>query len=253
METENSFGAVMIKRAVFFIFIIFQGVHKGVPLQPEDNLTFFYDVIEDSHGRTFEDKSIHVSYKQVHAIAFIGNWQKGGELGGVLFDQRKAAYSGYIRAREFDRSYQLATDQPLPAGFVAKLQLRLVHILEPEKPMDKTMLWVYGAGFDKYYGDAHYFSAVYYNDPRKSGRFSVLLSNTLATDEVSLKLALVPRSDGAIGYFAIVRYRWLILGYAYTRGFDFATFDRKVLSFGVSMPFDPLLRNKGSNDQNEVN
>ena len=227
-------------RAVLLLWTVLLALWGGHPLWAEDNVALIYDLIQDSNNRTFHDKSIYINYAQLYAIAFLGDWQQGGELGGYFFDRRKAAYSGYVRIREFDASYQLATEQPVSDGYVAKLQFRAVHISTPERPGDKRDLIVYGLGFDKYYGDYHYFSAIYYNDPRKSGRFSIVLSNTLAGPDRHLRLGLVPRSDGTVGYFANIRYKWLLLGYAFTREFDFAAFDRKVFTFAVTIPFDAL-------------
>lgn len=203
-----------------------------------DGVTLTGDFIGDSNDRTFLDKSIRIDYRQLHATGYLGNWQKGGEIGGYLLDQRRSAYDLLVRLRENDGTVSIGTDQVLTRGFVGKLQLRYIRIDEAEKPADRTNLWVYGAGFDKYYGDYHYFTAVYYNDPRESGRFSVVVSNTFATPNASLRLGVIPRSDGTRGYFATIKYHWLFFSYAYTREFDFATFDRRVLSLGVQIPFD---------------
>lgn len=220
-----------------FLAAVLLLIHAG-PALAFDGVTLTGDVIEDSNDRTFLDKSIRIDYRQLHATGYLGNWQKGGEIGGYLLDRRRSAYDLFVRLRENDRTVSIGTDQVLARGFVGKLQLRHVRIDEAEKPGDRTDLWVYGLGFDKYYGDYHYFTAVYYNDPREAGRFSVVMSNTFATPNGSLRLGVVPRSDGTRGYFASVKYRWLFLSYAYTREFDFATFDRRVFSLGVQMPFD---------------
>jgi len=211
-----------------------------MPALAKNDVSLTLDHIVDSNGRTFLDKSLYLSYEQLYGIAFLGNWQKGGEVGGYFFDARRATYSSYARFREFDASYQIATEQPLSDAYVAKLQFRAVHISKLENKGDPRNLTVFGLGFDKYYGDYHYLSAMYYNDPRESGRFSIVLSNTFATKASYLRLGLVPRSDGTTGYFTTLKYRWALLGYAFTREFDFATFDRKVFTFGLSLPFEAL-------------
>lgn len=220
------------------IFFAMPFILLVTPLFAKNSLTLFYDYVEDSNNRIFRDKTLYVNYKKIYAVRYISDWQEGWEIGGTWIDTRRGAYSSYIRIKEFDTSYQIATEQPLKQGFVAKAQLRFVHVSKPERLVDKTNLWVYGFGFDKYYGDYHYFSLLYSNDPRASDRFLVTISNTLATEHASVRVGFVPRSDGKNGYFSIIKYRWLILGYAQTREFDFATFDRKVFTFGLSIPFE---------------
>lgn len=210
----------------------------GMPCHAGDSVTLTYDYIKDSNDKTFHDKSIRIDYRQVYATGYLGNWQKGVEVGGYLLDQRKSSYGGYVRVRELDESYQISTEQVLTKGYVAKLQLRYIHIDEPERTSDKTNLLVYGLGFDKYYGDYHYLSAMYYNDPRKAGRFSLVISNTLATRDSNIRAGLIPRSDGTLGYFFMAKYHWVFLGYSFTREFDFSTFDRRDITFGLQVPFD---------------
>ncbi|MBI5746902.1 MAG: hypothetical protein HZA13_07855 [Nitrospirae bacterium] len=223
------------------LFLILVSLVLGLGIKPllaADGVTLVYDYIRDSNHKTFLDKSIRIDYGQAYAIGFLGNWQKGGEVGGYFLDYRKSSYGSYVRIRELDESYQLSTEQVLTKGYVAKLQVRYIHIDEPEKPTDKKNLFVYGVGFDKYYGDYNYLSAMYYNDPRESGRFSLIISNTFATKNSYLRLGITPRSDRTVGYFAITKYHWVFFGYSFTRDFDFATFDRRAVTFGLQIPFD---------------
>ena len=64
------------------------------------------------------------------------------------------------------------------------------------------------------------------------------ISHTFATQDASLRLGIVPRTDGTVGYFGLAKYHWLFAGYAFTREFDFSTLDRRVITFGVQIPFD---------------
>lgn len=226
------------RKALSFISFVIVFIFVSKALFAADGINMTYNYIKDSNDRIFHDKAIRIDYRQLYAVGYLGDWQRGGELGGYLLDSRRSSYDGYIRIREFDKTYHLGTEQVLREGYVAQFQIRYIHIDEPEKPDDRTDLFVYGLGFVKYYGDYNYFSAIYYNDPRKAGRFSVILSNTLATQNSSLRLGVVPRSDGTLGYFVVGKYRWFYMGYSYTREFDFATFDREVVTVGFQIPFD---------------
>lgn len=207
------------------------------PASAADQVTLTYGYIEDSNDKTFHDKTVWVDYRQVYVAAFLGNWQRGGEVGGYMKDDRKSVYGGYVRVREFDESCEIHTDQLLSGGYVAKALLRYIHVSDPETANEKTSLFVYGVGFDKYYGDYHYFSAVYYNDPRESGRFSVVVSNTWATEASLLRVGVVPRSDGSTGYFATVKHHRAFAGYSYFPKYDFSTFNRQFFTLGYQIPF----------------
>lgn len=206
-----------------------------------DSLTITNDYIidiKDGGDKTYNDTYIRLDYKQLYAVGFLGEWQHGFEIGGFIKDERMSAYSAMLRSRGNDQTYQVGTDQVLGMGFVGKVDLRYIHIEELEKTGDKHDLFVYGLGFDKYYGDYNYVTAVIYNDPRKSDRFSVVISNTLANQNSYLRLGVVPRSDGTLGYFGTIKYHWIVAGYAYTREFDFTTLDRKVFTLALQIPFD---------------
>ena len=225
---------------IFFIltFLILSPFHKAIAI---DSITINDDMIFDhlnDGNRSLNDKSLRIDIDPLYGTVYLGDWQRGVEAGGYLRDHRRSTYSGSFRLREQDHSILLGTDQVLGLGFVGKLETRFIHVKEPDPPGSKSDLLVYGIGFDKYYGDYHYFTAVYYNDPRKSGRFSVVISHTFATLNNSLRIGVVPRSDGKWGYFGIAKYHWLYLGYSFTRDFDFSTFDRQAVSLGAQIPFD---------------
>jgi len=214
------------------------------PLFAEDQVTFIFDYIEDSYKRVqnkndniYQDKAIRVDYKQIYGVAYLGNWQSGGEAGAYFKDKRNSVYGTKVRIKEYDESYQIYTDQVLSGGYVGKLIARYIHVSEPETVSEKTDLNVYGIGFDKYYGDYNYFTAVYFNDPRESGRYSVVISNTLANGRDFFRLGAVPRSDGKTGYFTTLKYKQFYVGYSFYPYFDFSTYDRKTLSVGYSVPF----------------
>lgn len=226
--------------AALFILLL-----SSPSLYAADQATFIFDYIEDSHEKVkgksddiYQDKVLRIDYKQVYGVAYLGNWQKGGEAGGYLKDSRKSVYGAWVRIKSDDESYQIYTDQVLSGGFVGKLLARHIHVSNPETANEKTNLNVYGVGFDKYYGDYNYFSAVYYNDPRESGRYSIVMSNTFATEKHYLRLGAVPRSDWKTGYFATVKYDRFFISYSYLPYYDFSTYNRTSVSFGYTMPLD---------------
>jgi len=211
----------------------------GSVLFAADQITITFDYIEDSYrdkDKIYQDKTVRVDYKQLYGVAYFGNWQRGGEAGAYLKDKRNSVYGGHVRIKENDESYQIYTDQVMSGGFVGKLVARYIHVSEPETD-EKTNLYVYGIGFDKYYGDYNYFSAIYFNDPREAGRYSVVISNTLATEKHYLRVGAVPRSDCKTGYFATVNYDRFFISYSYIPNYDFSTFDRRSITMGYRFTF----------------
>lgn len=216
----------------------------GSVLFAADQITLTFEYIEDSYDKTrdksdeiYQDKTVLVDYKQLYGVAYFGNWQRGGEVGGYLKDKRNSVYGGHVRIKENDESYQIYTDQVMSGGFVGKLVARYIHVSEPETDNEKTNLNVYGIGFDKYYGNYNYFSAIYFNDPREAGRYSVVISNTLATEKHYLRVGAVPRSDRKTGYFATVNYDCFFISYSYVPNYDFSTFDRRSITMGYRFTF----------------
>lgn len=227
------------------LFLSLLLIFKSANLFAADQVTLTFDYIEDSHEKVknrgediYQDKAIRIDYSQFYGVAYLGNWQKGGEAGAYLKDRRNSVYGAQVRIKENDESYQVYTDQVMPGGFVGKLVARHIHVTEPETANEKTNLNVYGVGFDKYYGDYNYFSAIYFNDPRESGRYSIVLSNTLATEKHYLRVGAVPRSDGKTGYFTTIKYNYFLISYSYLPYYDFSTYTRNSVTFAYIMPFD---------------
>jgi hypothetical protein len=205
-----------------------------------DGVTLTADHIVDNgvQRRSFLDKQIRLDYRRVFVAGFLGDYQKGGEIGGSILDRRRSAYSLTVRRREHDRMIQPGIEWVLGKGVVLKGEVRYIKVDEPESPITGDRLTVYGVGLDRYYGDYHYASLMYYTDPREGGRYSIILSNTWADLNRSLRLGLIPRSDRTVGYFMAARYHWLLIAYAYTREFDFTALDRRVATIGLQIPFD---------------
>jgi hypothetical protein len=205
-----------------------------------DGVTLTADHIVDNgvQRRSFLDKQIRLDYRRVFVAGFLGDYQKGGEIGGSILDRRRSAYSLTVRRRENDRMIQPGVEWVLGKGFVLKGEVRFIKVDEPEPPVTGDRLTVYGVGLDRYYGDYHYASLMYYTDPREGGRYSIILSNTWADLNRSLRLGLIPRSDRTVGYFLTARYHWLLIAYAYTREVDFTALDRRVATIGLQIPFD---------------
>jgi hypothetical protein len=201
-------------------------------------LTADYIVDEGAQRRSFLDKQIRLDYRRVFVAGFLGDYQKGGEIGGSILDRRRSAYSLTVRRRENDRMIQPGVEWVLGKGVVLKGEVRYIKVDEPEFPITSDRLTVYGVGLDRYYGDYHYASLMYYTDPREGGRYSIMLSNTWADLNRSLRLGLIPRSDRTVGYFLTARYHWLLIAYAYTREVDFTALDRRVATIGLQIPFD---------------
>ena len=231
----NRIGGLLI--SVLFMGV---GIVCETTVHAFDGVTLTADYIVDKgvQRRSYLDKEIRLEYRRVFVAGFLGDYQQGGEIGGSILDRRRSAYSLTVRRRENDRMIQPGIEWVLGSGFIIKGEVRFIKVDEPESPTTGDRLTVYGVGLDRYYGDYHYASLMYYTDPRESGRFSVILSNTWADLNHSLRVGLIPRSDRTIGYFITARYHWVLVAYAYTREFDFTALDRRVATIGLKIPFD---------------
>ena len=215
-------------------------ISYAVTVHAFDGVTLTADSIVDKGAQrhSFLDKQIRLEYRRVFVAGFLGDYQKGWEIGGSILDPRGSAYSLTVRRREHDRMIQPGVEWVLGQGVVLKSEVRFIEVDESEAPRTSDWLTVYGVGLDRYYGDYHYASLMYYTDPREGGRYSIILSNTWADLNRSLRLGLIPRSDRTVGYFMTARYHWLLIAYAYAREFDFTALDRRVATIGLQIPFD---------------
>ena len=117
------------------------------------SLTADYIVDEGAQRRSFFDKQIRLDYHRVFVAGFLGDYQRGGEIGGSILDRRRSAYSLTVRRRENDRTIQPGVEWVLDKGFVLKGEVRFIKVDEPEPPITSDQLTVYGVGLDRYYGE----------------------------------------------------------------------------------------------------
>jgi hypothetical protein len=230
-----------LNRLPFFILIVILGVNNvmafdGITL----NNDYIHDIQDGGTDRTFFDKSVRIDSRNFFLTGYLGDFQYGLESGFYIKDLRKSIFNAAVRIRTNNETYQFqaGTEQILGSAFVGRVEFRYIYLGELLPSDSRRNLFVYGLGIDKYYGDYHYFSATFFNDPRETGRFSVVLHNTLATRDSYMRLGIVPRSDGTLGYFGLVKYHWVYAGYAFTREFDFTRLDRHSVSFGLQVPFN---------------
>src|SRR3972149_117843 len=73
-------------------------------------LTADYIVDKGAQRRSFLDKQIRLDYRRVFVAGFLGDYQKGGEIGGSILDRRRSAYSLTVSRREHDRMIQPAVE-----------------------------------------------------------------------------------------------------------------------------------------------
>ena len=212
---------------------------KGAPAQdkPLGTVIIQWDHLVDSDDDTFEDFWGFLSYKQVHAQAWYGDFTKGGEVGGYLKDRRRSTYSALYRYRkDFDHVLQFDTEQILKNGFVAAGMLRNIHIPDPATE-DRHMIQV-GAGMDYYWGDYNFLSVRAISDPREGGRWSFVTSHRFQKDlSFYIQPGIVLHTDGSAGWFLQGRYKYFRWGAGKYDRFDFTDVDRTVYSAGLEWTY----------------
>ena len=190
------------------------------------------EYIDDSDGDTFHDPSLFVGYHSLHAQLWYGEFTKGIEVGTFLRDRRRSTYGFWYRFRDdFDHVVEANTEQIIGNGFVLFGALRYIRPI-PDSAKDKNLLEPI-VGFDKYYGNYHFFSCRAIRDPREATEYSFVISNRIAFEDKYVTLGIVPRTDGNTGYFVQAKWRWLRIGYGSFGRFDFTEVDRKTFNVGI--------------------
>lgn len=208
-----------------------------------------WEHLEDSNGQEFEDFSAFVSYKQVHAQIWGGEYTDGFQFGGYLRDHRKSTYAGLYRYRDdFDHVVQFDTEQVLPKGFVLAGMARLIRItdfeakeqaalISGEEIGGETQIQV-GAGFDRYWGDYNFLSFRAVNDSREAGRWSFIVSHRFQKDPgFYIQPGIILRTDGEQGWFLRGKIKMFVWSVGDFDRFDWADVDRTTYMAGVEIPF----------------
>lgn len=219
-----------------------------VPARPLGTAIIQWDHLVDSDDDTFEDFWGFLSYKQVHAQAWYGDFTKGGEVGGYLKDRRRSTYSGMYRYRkDFDHVVQFDTEQVLKKGFVAAGMLRGIHVIpDPVATClvdptacggDRNMIQ-FGGGMDYYWGDYNFLSVRAISDPREGGRWSFVTSHRFQPDpSFYIQPGIILHTDGSAGWFLQGRYKIFRWGAGKYDRFDFTEVDRTVYSAGLEWTY----------------
>lgn len=193
------------------------------------------EYIQESGGRTFNDPSLYYTHDRFHAQAWFGTLTKGVEVGGYTKDRRNSSYGAFYRFRDgFDHVLQVETEQVTGTkGVVFATGVRYIHTIPDEGARNMLQFHV---GADRYYGGYNFTSFRAISDPRRSGRWTFVISNRFARENSYLTVGLVPRTDGEIGYFVQAKRNQLYLGVGRYSRFDFT--DRNRTIFNVGWEFD---------------
>ena len=212
-------------------------VKPGAPA-PLGTAIVQWDHIIDSNDQTFEDFWGFLSYKQSHYQLWYGDFTKGAEIGGYLRDHRRSTYSAFYRYRkDFDHVLEIDTERILKKGFVAAVLLRGIHVIPDNAPDDQNMLQ-YGAGIDYYWGDYDFASFRVINDPRESGRWSLVGSTRLYRGpSIYVQPGLVKHTDGSTGWFVQGKFKMLRLSAGKYNQFDWTSVDRTIYSAGLEWTY----------------
>jgi hypothetical protein len=208
-----------------------------------------WEHLEDSNDMDYEDFSAFVSWKQVHAQVWSGEYTDGFQVGGYLRDRRKSTYAAFYRYRDdFDHVVQFDTEQVLKKGFVIAGMLRFIRIvdfgtkqqeaiLSGEDIGDEEQIQV-GAGFDWYWGDYNFLSFRAVNDPRDSGRWSFITSHRFQNEPAFyIQPGVILRTDGEQGWFLRGKIKMFVWSVGDFDRFDWTDVDRTTYMAGVEIPF----------------
>jgi len=221
--------AAVLAAAILPLLTAFVGPAWAGP--PPEQLIVQHEFIRESGGREFNDPSIFYSKERFHLQAWFGDLTKGVEIGGYKKSKRGSAYSAFYRFRDdFDHVLHLETEQLTGTkGVVFVLGARYIHALPDDGARNMGQVHI---GADRYYGDYNFTSFRAISDPRRSGRWTFVLSNRFASATSFLSIGIVPRTDGEVGYFLQAKRRHLLFGAGKYGRFDFTDRSRTIYSLG---------------------
>jgi len=228
------------------------------PAGKRGKYAFWWDHYRDSNDNDFDDFSFFMSYKQVYAQVWSGQYTDGIELGGYVKDHRKSSYGGFVRWRN-DRDYvaQFDTGQVMAHGLVWVGSLRYIHVIPDTVDNDADGIpddedgdgvpdpvpggqnqVQFGTGLDWYHGDYDFGTFRAISDPREGGRWTFQLSHRFYFGEpYYIEPGILPRTDGELNWFVrgkIKCFVWLIGDF---NQFDFTDVERKQVSLGLEFAY----------------
>jgi hypothetical protein len=187
----------------------------------------------------FTDTTFHCRWSQGHVAVTFGSFAAGLQAGGYVRDGRGSAYAILARRRQegavHDTALEIETNQVLGQA-VATVALRG---LWPDRPEDEPFLLAPALGFELYYGSFSFASARLVRDPRPGTGSSFRLANRLGGERGHLEVVLAPRTDGVVNWSIGVRWKYVVVGWARERDFDFSRLDRRVVSLGFHIDLTP--------------
>ena len=213
---------------------------KETPYPPgkRGKYVFWWDHYKDSNDQTYDDFSAFVSYKQVYAQVWSGEYTDGVEVGGYVRDHRKSTYGGFYRWRDgFDHVLQFDTGQVLSRGLVWVGSVRYIRVI-PDDPEGGTNQVQFATGLDWYHGDYDFGTFRAISDPREGGRWTFQLSHRFYFNEWAyLEPAILPRTDGTTNWFLRGKVKYFVWLVGDFNQFDFSDIERKQLSLGLEFTY----------------
>jgi len=181
----------------------------------------------------YADTSFDVIWPHMHASLTLGSFDMGCEWGGFVRDRRGSAYGVAFRRRGGGRventSLQLESLQKIGrivVGASAKL-------FWPDAPVEADPFSIVPAASCEYYYGEYSFAALrVFWDPRPGTGTTVRITNRWAGADRLLDLSIAPRTDGAVSWGAMARWRFLVAGLASEDDYDFTKIDRLLVSLG---------------------
>jgi len=208
------------------------------PVGKRGKYGFWWDHYKDSNDVSYDDFSGFISYKQVYAQVWSGEYTDGVEFGGYVRDRRKSTYGGFYRWRDGqDHVLQFDTGQALSHGLVWVGSVRYIRIIPEDADGGQNQVQ-FGTGLDWYHGDYDFGTFRAISDPREGGRWTFQFSHRFYFGErIYIEPGYLPRTDGTTNWFLRGKVKYLVWLVGDFNQFDFSDIERKQLSLGLEFTY----------------
>ena len=189
-----------------------------------------------SNDDRLRDPIVYVNAAWLHAQLEIWDFDRGEdqvrpELGIVLKDQRRSAYTAQWRGERRADRFTLGTEQVASDLWVVRGEV------SPIVRVRGRTLTVWSAGADYYWGSYSFAGGTLIRDPRASGLWVVPLRARIASESNDwLQLTVAPASERSLGWAVEGKRGWVRGGFERNSRFDFTDVNSITVTFGVEVP-----------------
>jgi len=159
--------------------------------------------------------------------------QVRGGCGAHARDGRGSTYTLAWRDEHVYRSLRVGTEQVVRGPWVARADVSPIFA-------DGEPQWSAGIGLDRYTGSYGLVSVSVTRDPRERGLWVMPMRWRLADERNDwVQLGFTPSFEGASGWSAVAKWRWLKTAVEANHRYDFTAVDNVIYTAGVDVPLQP--------------